>query len=132
MIERTLPYLSAGGKHYPAVPVIVHCGSNAHPVEALLDSGSECSIFKIEVARALGIPFEAGERRRVTGVTGESVAFIHEAKVQLFDRRVSVRMVFVEGFQFPFSILGRDFFEKHLITFDERRERVTVTEHERT
>jgi len=121
-------YLTVGGKVYPAIPVNIHYRNTTESVEAVLDSGSEFSIFKAEVARALKIPVERGKERPVTSVSGVTRSFVHAAQIQLFERTVPVQMSFIKNFDFPFNLLGRDFFEGHIITFEEKKKQLTIEE----
>src|SRR3989338_5802221 len=107
---------------YPLVPVRVIRFNQSLTVNALIDSGAVISIFKPEVADYLGLPIDRGEKRTSTGISGNIDIYIHNIKIQIFDKSFDCKIAFSRQLKSRFNLLGRDgFFDRHLITFDEKK-----------
>lgn len=69
------PQLRGGELRYlPLIPVDVY-GSQSHVrLQALIDSGAEQTVFPLEIAERLSLPYHDSERVSIQGVTGPAVA----------------------------------------------------------
>ena len=107
----------------------MHHLSNALPVEALIDSGADFGCFKADLADALGIPLERGEKKEIATVGGKITAYMHNIEIQLFDRKIKCQVAFSREFRFHANLIGRqDFFIKHEILFKEKEKVIEITE----
>ncbi|MBI5227061.1 hypothetical protein HY988_00600 [Candidatus Micrarchaeota archaeon] len=98
-------------------------------MEALVDSGALMSTFRVEIAEKLGIKIESGERRMSIGIAGKIEVFIHEIEIKVFDKWFPCRVAFSKEHKARFNLLGREgFFDRHLITFNEKEKKTILTE----
>ena len=108
----------------PLIEVNVSSGVGAKGVSilALIDSGTDGTLFNLEMAKALGIDISRCKRVKVGGI-GERDGFISEIKLTVPDFRVSMDMEVIFVDQLPFDgLLGqRHFFEKFRIKFEKDR-----------
>lgn len=108
----------------PLIEVNVSSGIGARglSVLALIDSGTDGTLFNVEMAKALGIDISKCKRVKVGGI-GEREGFICNVKLTVPDFRLSmdIEVIFVD--QLPFDgLLGqRHFFEKFRIKFEKDR-----------
>lgn len=124
--KAVFPYQRWNGLYLPMVPVLIR-GLHTH-VDALVDSGARTSVFRSEIAEALKIHLRRGRREKVEGFGGVITTYQHELDVEVADFKFPCKISFCHGADIQFNVLGRDnFFEKFLITFDERRKRVTLS-----
>lgn len=94
-----------------------------------MDSGALMSTFRVEIAEKLGIKIESGERRMSIGIAGKIEVFIHEIEIKVFDKWFPCRVAFSKEHKARFNLLGREgFFDRHLITFNEKEKKTILTE----
>lgn len=97
-------------------------GTKGLSVLALIDSGTDGTLFNLEMAKVLGIDISKCKKVKVGGI-GEREGFICDVKLTVPDFQVSIdiEVIFVD--QLPFDgLLGqRHFFEKFRIKFEKDR-----------
>ena len=100
---------------------------------ALIDSGSDYSLFHVDVAEALGIDLDSCTRNLVAGiehVPAECFVADVSARVEHLGP-VTVPMMFWE--RQPISIIGQiGFFDSHRITFERNHDEFEITPLEKT
>ncbi|MDO8554526.1 MAG: hypothetical protein Q7S22_06990 [Candidatus Micrarchaeota archaeon] len=129
MVSSDFQYIKYEKFFYPLIPVRIARSETSLEIHTLIDSGAVISIFKSEVADYLGIPIDRGERRTSTGISGPITVYIHNLKLQVFDKEFECKIAFSRQLKSRFNILGRDgFFDRHTITFDEKIKKITITE----
>ena len=85
---------------------------------ALIDSGATVSIFRAEIAEALGIEIEKGEEIWLGGVGGHIKGYLHEVKIEAAGRKFLCPIVFSREYFVSFNLLGRqEFFKRFKIVF---------------
>ena len=70
----------AKGNSFPIIPITLELGGKKD-FWALIDSGATVSIFRAEIAEALGIEIEKGEEIWLGGVGGHIKGYLHEVKI---------------------------------------------------
>lgn len=87
--------------------------------EALIDSGASYCIFHYDIARAIGLDVEKGEKDETVGVSGTpSTIYLHNVSLYVLSGIIKIRAAFSS--EIPLAgVLGRKgFFEHFKITFD--------------
>ncbi|MBI4450563.1 hypothetical protein HY642_01185 [Candidatus Woesearchaeota archaeon] len=109
------------------IPVHVASGNHAFDAFALLDSGSNLSLFRFDAARELGIHPRAGRPVLMKGLRGQFTAYVHELEVSAGGKTFVCKIAFSETADVQLNLLGRmDFFEQFVITFDEKNRTVAL------
>jgi hypothetical protein len=97
--------------------------------DALIDSGSNYSVFRPEFAQALGLPIERGRLTDFVGISADLSAYLHKIELQIFEKPFECEVAFTRKLHTSFNILGRvGFFDRHEITFKEKEKKVVITE----
>ena len=130
MNSNTFNYVKHDSFFYPEIPLRIMRNEKALETNALIDSGAIISIFKPEIADYLGLPIDRGEERTSIGISGKLKVYIHNIKLEVFEgKSFECKIAFSREFKSRFNLLGRqDFFDRHLITFDERRKCTKIEE----
>jgi hypothetical protein len=121
-------YVPFRGSSFPIIPLEMR-QSNGQWIttEALVDSGATLSLFDGQIGRDLGLSINRGERIRPTGIGGTINAFLHRISFKIGDEEFEGQAAFTNGHRLPLNLLGRRaFFEKFLVTFDERNRRTVL------
>lgn len=122
-------YRKYKSNYYPLVTLRVSRLGKETGCEALLDSGSNYSLFQTEIAESLGIPIERGRRISIKTVSGEMPIFIHKITLQLLEKEFECEVGFVRGMGTSLNLLGRiGVFENHEITFKEKEKKLMLNE----
>ena len=102
------PYIKFHGLFYPLIPVVLKKGKKTVSTLALLDSGASVSVFRPEIAKALGLSIN-GKNVRTLKSAGGGVA-IHEISVGLDmgGASFSTRVGFSNQAVASFNIIGRE------------------------
>ena len=117
----TFPYLRKGEQHFPVVDVGFSIPGRPLTVKALVDSGASFSVFRAEVLEYFGIPLSRGERVYLEGIGGRILGYRHRVPAHVGATRFPLTIVFSQELSVSFNLLGRDnFFQRFLVTFDER------------
>ena len=121
-------YYHNGEAYFPAIPLYISTGDKQLKLRALIDSGATISILRHEVAEELGIIIEQGEEIYLGGVGGRIKGFIHEVNLDVVGKLFRCPVVFSREYLVSFNLLGRQgFFERFMITFDEKHKRLLLT-----
>lgn len=129
MAMKEFSYGESMGKYYPIVPL--HLKNNIIEIDsdALIDSGAVVSVFRSDIAELLDVKIEKGLRMNSIGIGGKVEVFVHELEIKLFDRWFTCKVAFSKQSTARFNLLGRDgFFERHLVTFNEKDKKTILTE----
>jgi len=122
-MDKEYPYQKA----LPIIDVQLIGPRKSLKVKALIDSGANCSLFRAEVARFLGVPLEKGRRTTLTGIGGKIPAFIHYIPIKLHQHSFNCRIAFSPALKASVNLLGRNnFFLPFLITFNERFQKLLL------
>lgn len=89
------------------LPITLHCGENRVDLEAQIDTGASCSIFRRDFGESLGLHMESGFRQEINTVTGSFTTYGHTVTVSVlgFDFASVVYFAAAEGF--TRNVLGR-------------------------
>ncbi len=123
-----LDYLrdSVSGDPFPGLWIVVRSSADrALEIQAHLDSGAERSLFDGQIAKAIGLPTENGERIYFRSTTGADIAAVSH-RVQLAPEKLGECELAV-GFsdrEIARNLLGRDFFDFFRIGFREHHTKV--------
>lgn len=123
-------YQDPKGKYFPVIPVVFHCQDRTNKLidsSALIDSGATVSIFRGEVADALGIEIEKGKQLYLGGVGGHIKGYLHELEIEAAGKKFICPIVFSREYLVSFNLLGRqEFFKRFKITFEENKNRLKL------
>ena len=96
-------------------------------LDAVVDSGSDISIFDSTAGEQIGIKASRFEQKEIVGVSGSIKANVVKVRARVLDEFFELPVAFVQNYSGPFNIIGRKgFFEKHIITFDEAKLEIVV------
>ncbi len=119
------PYVRIRGQYYPLIPLTLHFNERSVKVFGLLDSGASVSLFRPEIARALGIPFGGHGGQTFKMVKGQLKVMICRLTVEMAKRTFPAFIGFSNGYSASFNIIGRkNFFERFGVCFNESKRRV--------
>ena len=126
-MELEFPYVRLRGQSYPILPVTLSHQGREIRTEALVDSGASISTFHGDLASALGLTLEAGERIYLQGIGGRALGYIHRVQLRIGPISFPCRIVFSDELISSVNLLGRvDFFERFLVSFDERHQKLIL------
>jgi len=115
--------------YYPIVEFVIEKNNNKIKTDAIVDSGASISIFKSEIAKAIGINLKDGEKRIFQGASSKLVGYIHEIKMTINNFSFKCKIAFSDDLQTSFNLLGREsVFDKFLIIFNERDKELELKE----
>ena len=129
------PYKQYGKLFFrPVIPVFLTADGNSFGYEALLDSGADYSIFPAEIARELGINFEAGTKTEFGGIGKDGkkpVGYFHKITLQLESDSFETLVAFSDDIaDYGYGVLGQiGFFDHFTVKFmyQDRKVRVSKT-----
>lgn len=114
------PYVKFHGKFYPLIPLTLSRESRTVNTFALLDSGASISVFRPEIAEALGIPTGSRTGTRLGTASGGVDIGISRVRVEVGRTAFNAKIGFSRKYAASFNILGREgFFHKFSICFNE-------------
>lgn len=126
-MRKEFPYFKKAKQTYPLIDVRLEGPKTILTIKALVDSGASFSLFRSEVAEALGINIKKGMRINLEGIGGRIVGYLHSVPIQVLDKPFSCKIVFSSDFDASINLLGRDnFFFPFLIIFNEKLQRVCI------
>ena len=129
MVTAEFPYSKTRGRDYPVIQLHIRSQNIEKDLDAIVDSEAWLSTFKAEVAENLGIQIENGEKRIAIGISGRIEVYIHKIEIKIFDKWFPCQVAFSRNLASEFNLLGREgFFDKHLITFNEKDKKTILTE----
>ena len=128
MTRHEFSYVPFRGSSFPMIPLEMRRPNGRWiTTEALVDSGATLSLFDGQIGRDLGLSINHGERIRPTGIGGTINAFLHRIDFKMGDEEFEGQAAFTSGHRLPLNLLGRKaFFERFLVTFDERNRRTVL------
>jgi hypothetical protein len=114
------PYVAFHGKSYPLIPLRLTRGTRSVNTFGLLDSGASISVFRPEIAKALGIrPTRKGSITLGTANGGVDIS-VTEVNVRVAKTKFRAKIGFSERHAVNFNIIGREgFFPRFSICFNE-------------
>src|SRR3989338_6723587 len=114
-------YTQSRGRYYPVITFHIRNADVETDADALIDSGANVSIFRLDIADLLDITIEDGKRSESTGIGGKVEVFVHELELKIFDKWFPCKVGFSKQITTSFNLLGREgFFDRHLVTFNEK------------
>jgi len=117
----TFPYLRKGEQYFPVVDITLAVPQRLLTVKALVDSGASFSVFRAEILEYLGIPLLRGERVYLEGIGGRILGYRHRVPARVGVTAFLFTVVFSQELTVSFNLPGREnFFQRFLVTFDER------------
>ena len=121
-------YPEIKGKFYPAIPVVLKANKKQIKLLAVIDSGSEVSLFDKDSAKELGIDYRlTKEIRNMNGVSGRLLVYVHRLEVCIGNRTFPCKIGFSDERTTSHNLLGRQgFFENFKITFNETNHKILL------
>lgn len=114
---------------YPTIPIRLRHFDKTLDLDAMIDTGSTYSIFKAEIADALGIPLERGRKTTITSLREFTVGYIHEIEMQVLDEFFAFEAAFSRDLKFSLNLIGRKgFLDKHAVEFRQFENKIIVTD----
>lgn len=111
----------------PSIPLILK-GKESFETIALLDSGADISAIPLAIAEILGLDLKH-EKRPAYGIGGKvdsietKMEIIIEKGHERYDFQIPVKVI-IDKYEFP-VLLGRaGFFDRFIISFDQKNERI--------
>ena len=116
----------------PSIPVTLSANGGKYQFIALLDSGADISVIPSEVADLLGLDL-TGEREEARGIGGKVPAIQSSLVVEVgkahesYSYNIPVKVILDRTDEEIPILLGRaGFFDKFLITFNQKEERIIL------
>ncbi|SRR5258708_3438157 len=114
------PYVSLHGKSYPLIPLSLKKGNRQVNTFALLDSGASISVFRPEIAKALGIRIKEQRLIRLGTANGGVNIGLAEVQIKIEHTAFKAEIGFSDTYAANFNIIGREgFFHRFSICFNE-------------
>lgn len=112
----------------PIIPISIIHKKKSLRYEALVDSGSDYTLFPAALGKKLGINIESGQKESVSGVSGPALnIYFHHLVVEMGDYQFKVYAGFAENINQNFAILGQSsFFNVFKITFNSKKKEVEI------
>lgn len=115
------------GSYYPIIEFILENNNQKIRADAVVDSGASISIFKADIAKAVGIDLRKGEKRIFQGASAKLVGYVHEVTLTIDKYRFKCKVAFSEDLQTSFNLLGREsIFDKFLLTLNEKEKKIIL------
>lgn len=104
----------------PVLPVSLIYEKKSLRYEALIDSGSDYTLFPAVLGRKLGVNIESGQKESVSGISGQALdIYFHHLAIEIGGQKLQVYAGFVDNINQNFAILGQQgFFSSFKTTFD--------------
>ncbi len=105
----------------PLITVEVFGTKGSGKFLALIDSGADCSLFNIEIAKNLGIELSRAKTVKFTGIIGDLSGYRVEnikIKIEDFEEPVKIPICFVDSENVSILLGQEGFFDKHKIKFE--------------
>lgn len=120
-------YLEKDGQFFPVIEIELKNHSQSLKVKALIDSGASFSVFRPEIAEALGIKIDKGKAVYLSGIGGRILGYLHIVEVTLGKEVFPCKIVFSPEFTVSFNLLGRNnFFVPFQISFLEKKKKILI------
>jgi hypothetical protein len=106
-LEFTHVYDYSGEDESIVVPVILRIGARQVRLAASVDTGASFCLFGAEVAEALGLTLERGDRMRFRTANGGFEAFGHEVEISVLGVATNSMVYFFADPLIDKNVLGR-------------------------
>lgn len=123
------PQLRGGEVRYlPLVPIEVYGPQSHVRVQALVDSGAEHTLFPLEIAERLSLPYHGSPQVSIQGVTGPTaVGYRVPLELSVGAHRWTTQAICIDGLETKSGLLGQlGFFEFFTVTFQYQRKLITL------
>ena len=113
----------------PSIPITL-IGKESFDTVALLDSGADISAMPKSIAELLGLNLD-GNITLAYGICGTAKCVESEARIiiqkghERYEFSLPIKIIFDE-YQFPILLGRKGFFDKFIITFDQKNEKVLI------
>ncbi|MCB4757446.1 MAG: retroviral-like aspartic protease family protein [Elusimicrobia bacterium] len=119
-LHYVFPYVRFHENTYPLIPVTVKKGRLEVNTFALLDSGASISVFRPEIAKALGLRRKRRKLMRLGTANGGVDIEITPVEIRVMKSKFKSRIGFSDRYAAQFNILGREgFFQHFSVCFNE-------------
>ena len=116
----SFPYVKFHERYYPLIPLSLRSGKNKVNTFALLDSGASISVFRPEIAYALGLKRKKKKPIYLGTADGGVHIVVHKVEVRVERTKFQTKLGFPGKKAPSFNILGREgFFSHFVISFNE-------------
>jgi hypothetical protein len=107
----------------PVLQIEIFGPKESKKFNALIDSGADCSLFNIQVAKALGFDLTRAKESSVVGVGGTKPLFTYlfenvEVKIECFDKKIKIPVNFIDSDSVGLLLGEEGFFDQHRIKFE--------------
>ncbi|MBI5465238.1 retropepsin-like domain-containing protein, partial [Candidatus Gottesmanbacteria bacterium] len=110
------------GQFFPVIPLRFYLEKKIIDSSALVDSGATISIFRVDIAKDLGLQVEKGKEIYLGGVGGRIKGYVHRLNVEVANKRFICPIVFSYEYLISLNLLGREeFFKRFRIVFEEKK-----------
>ncbi len=116
----------------PSIPIILSGKSGKYQFIALLDSGADMSVIPEDVAELLGVDLTEN-KEEASGIGGKVPAIQSTIYLEIgkghenYSFSIPIKVIFNKGGQEIPILLGRaGFFDKFVITFNQKDEKITL------
>ena len=89
------------------LPVTLHHGEQSVNLEAQVDTGSSCCIFRRDLGEDIGLEIESGFPQQIKTVTGSFATYGHAITVSALGFDFESVVYFAAAEDFPRNVLGR-------------------------
>ena len=89
------------------LPVSLHFGEQRADLEAQIDTGASCCIFRRDLGESLGLEIENGFRQEINTVTGAFTTYGHTVTVAVLGFDFESVVYFAAAAGFTRNVLGR-------------------------
>jgi hypothetical protein len=89
------------------LPITLHMGERAIQIEAQVDTGASCCIFRRDLGESLGLDVESGFRQEINTVTGSFTTYGHTVTVSVLGFGFEAVVYFATNEGFTRNVLGR-------------------------
>ncbi|MFN0117999.1 MAG: aspartyl protease family protein [Elusimicrobiota bacterium] len=114
------PYVKFHGKYYPLIPIVLKNRKKTVSTFALIDSGASISVFRPEIAEALGVIKKSKKEIRLGTANGGVDIHVVKMGIEVEDTSFSAQIGFSKKYAASFNILGRaGIFSRFSICFNE-------------
>jgi len=124
--SRSLDFKNGGYVYTPSLEIEIINGSRKFSTDAIIDSGSDCTMMSGEVAQVLGIDFSKCEKdpdiKGILGASSEGFIANIKIKVEKFeDEPLDVKVTFIPGLNTPVLLGQNDFFQHFQVLFNKKK-----------
>ena len=119
-VHYSFPYVKFHGNSYPLIPIGLKRGKKKVNTFALLDSGASYSVFRPEIAEALGLNRKKKKVLHLGTPNGGVDISLSKVEVSVEKTKFFTSIGFSKGYAANFNILGRKgFFNRFSVCFNE-------------